>query len=218
MLLLSRIEVIDTNLYARIRARREELGMSQGELAKRLGYKSRSTIAKIESGENDIPQSKIEAFADALSVTAAYLMGWEDDPLPSNLIPLPGTKRIPLLGTIACGNPITAIENPDEFVLMPDNVHADFALRCQGDSMINARILDGDVVYIQRQDEVDNGDIAAVIIGDEATLKRVYLDKENNRLTLMAENPAFPPLVFQGADLEQVRILGKAVAFLSRAV
>lgn len=218
MLLLSRIEVIDTNLYARIRARREELGMSQGELAKRLGYKSRSTIAKIESGENDIPQSKIEAFADALSVTAAYLMGWEDNPLPSNLIPLPGTKRIPLLGTIACGNPITAIENPDEFVLMPDNVHADFALRCQGDSMINARILDGDIVYIRRQDEVDNGDIAAVIIGDEATLKRVYLDKENNRLTLMAENPAFPPLVFQGADLEQVRIIGKAVAFLSRAV
>ena len=206
------------NLYARIRARREELGITQDELAKRLGYKSRSTIAKIESGENDIPQSKIEAFADALSVTTAYLMGWDDSVSPSNIIPIPNTKRVPLLGTIACGNPITAIEDPDEFVSMPDSVHADFALRCQGDSMVNARILDGDVVYIRRQDEVDNGDIAAVIIGDEATLKRVYVDKENDRLTLMAENPTFPPLVYQGADLEQVRVLGKAVAFLSKAI
>ena len=206
------------NLYARIRARREELGITQDELAKRLGYKSRSTIAKIESGENDIPQSKIEAFADALSVTTAYLMGWDDSVSPSNIIPIPNTKRVPLLGTIACGNPITAIEDPDEFVSMPDSVHADFALRCQGDSMVNARILDGDVVYIRRQDEVDNGDIAAVIIGDEATLKRVYVDKENDRLTLMAENPTFPPLVYQGADLEQVRVLRKAVAILSKAI
>lgn len=206
------------SLYSRIRARREELGMSQGELAKRLGYKSRSTIAKIESGENDIPQSKIEAFAEALSVTAAYLMGWEENSLPANLIQMPSMRRVPLLGTIACGNPITAIENPEDYILMPDTIHADFALRCQGDSMVNARILDGDVVYIRRQDEVENGDIAAVIIGEEATLKRVYVDKENDRLTLMAENPAFPPLVYQGADLEQVRVIGKAVAFLSKAV
>lgn len=203
-----------------IYSRRKELGLSLEEVGRRVGV-SKSTVKKWESGfiEN-MKRDKVALLAEVLRVSPLEILGIEysEEELPDNLFPLPPMRRVPLLGTIACGNPITAIENPEEFVAMPDSVHADFALRCQGESMINARILDGDVVYIRKQDEVDNGDIAAVIIGDEATLKRVYVDRENNRLTLMAENPAFPPMVYQGADLEQVRVLGKAVAFLSKAV
>jgi len=207
------------SLGNRIKGLRISKGLTQEDLADKLGT-SKQAIYKYEAGiVTNIPLSSLEVIARELGVTPAYLAGWESDSTyPDNIIPIPSTKRVPLLGTIACGNPITAIEDPDEFVSMPDTVHADFALRCQGDSMINARILDGDVVYIRRQDEVQNGDIAAVIIGDEATLKRVYVDKENDRLTLMAENPMFPPLVYQGSDLEQVRVLGKAVAFLSKAI
>jgi repressor LexA len=203
-----------------IYSKRKELGLSLEEVGKRVGV-SKSTVKKWESGfiEN-MKRDKVALLAEVLHVSPLDILGIEysEEILPNNIIPIPNTKRVPLLGTIACGNPITAIENPEDYILMPDTVHADFALRCQGDSMVNARILDGDVVYIRRQDEVDNGDIAAVIIGDEATLKRVYVDKENDRLTLMAENPTFPPLVYQGADLEQVRVLGKAVAFLSKAI
>lgn len=205
-------------LYDRIRQRRIELNLSQDELATKLGYKSRSTIAKIEAGANDIPQSKIVAFAHALNTTPAYLMGWDDSPSDisvSNIIPLPSTRQVPMLGKIACGDPILAVENIDEYVAMPDTVRADFALTCKGESMINARILDGDIVYIHQQDDVENGEIAAIIIEDEATLKRVYKDPEREQLTLMPENPAYPPLVYRGEELNHIRIIGKVVAFYS---
>jgi len=92
-------------------------------------------------------------------------------------------------------------------------VSVDFALTCIGDSMIGARIMDGDLVYIHQQPEVENGDIAAVLIDDEATLKRVYYYP--GRIILQAENPNFPPMVFQGSELDGVRIIGKAVFFRS---
>lgn len=130
-----------------------------------------------------------------------------------NLLPLPKTKKVPLVGTIACGEPITAVENIEDYISMPENVHADFCLRCKGDSMINARIFDGDIVYIRQQPDVENGEIAAVLIDGEATLKRVFKHKES--LELRAENPTFPPMYFEGAELNEIRILGKAVAFLS---
>ena len=130
-----------------------------------------------------------------------------------NLIPLPKTKKVPLVGTIACGTPITAVENIEDYIDMSEDVRADFALRCKGDSMINARIFDGDIVYIRQQPDVENGEIAAVLIDDEATLKRVFKHKDS--LELRAENPTFPPLYYEGSELETIRILGKAVAFLS---
>lgn len=130
-----------------------------------------------------------------------------------NLIPLPKTKKVPLVGTIACGTPTTAVENIEDYIDMSEDIHADFALRCKGDSMINARIFDGDIVYIRQQPDVDNGEIAAVLIDDEATLKRVFKHKDS--LELRAENPTFPPLYYEGSELETIRILGKAVAFLS---
>ncbi len=200
----------------RIKARRENLGMTQDELAMKMGYTSRSSIAKIESETNDIPQSKIAAFAAALSTTTAYLMNAENDffSLAENIIPLPKTKKIPLLGTIACGEPIYAEENVEDYLAVPDGIKADFCLRCKGESMTGARIYDGDIVYIRAQESVDNGQIAAVIIGDEATLKRVYV--ADNCVTLAAANDAYPPLIYVGEEINRIRILGLAVAFLSR--
>lgn len=205
----------------RIKNRREELNMTQEELAIKLGYKSKSTINKIEAGINDIVQSKVFAFAEALDTTAAHLMGWDVEnsvtsPIPTveNIIPLPDTKKVPLLGTIACGDPITAVENVEDYVDAPEYVQADFALTCQGDSMINARVMDGDIVYVRQQPEVENGEIAAVLIDGEATLKRVFYGK--GTIMLQAENPTYPPMVFSGEEILDVKILGKATYFLSK--
>ena len=133
--------------------------------------------------------------------------------IPSNLMPVPNFVKKPRLGTIACGKPILAVEDAEEFDFVPDNIDCDFTLRCKGDSMINARIFDGDIVYIRKQPEVENGEIAAVRIGDEATLKRVYYS--GDRLILRAANPLYSDMEFDGADLENVEIMGKAVAFTS---
>ncbi|MBQ2767706.1 MAG: helix-turn-helix domain-containing protein [Clostridia bacterium] len=191
----------------RIRACREAVGLTQQALADLLGYSSRSSIAKIESEVNDIPHNKIGAFADALHTTAAHLMGWSDPTAPRE-------NALPLLGTIACGGPIYAAENIEEYLPAPDGITADFCLRCRGNSMIDARICDGDIVYIRTQNRVENGQIAAVLIGEEATLKRVYCT--DGSITLAAANEAFPPMVFVGQEAERIRILGLAVAFWSR--
>lgn len=206
----------------RIKQRREELNMTQEELANKLGYKSKSTINKIEAGINDIVQSKVFSFAEALDTTAAHLMGWDIDNSEAsrslsnieNIIPLPNTKKIPLLGKIACGDPITAVENIEDYVEVPEFTYADFALTCQGDSMINARVMDGDIVYVRQQPEVENGEIAAVLIDGEATLKRVFYGK--GTIMLQAENPTYPPMVFSGEEILDIKILGKATYFLSK--
>ena len=132
---------------------------------------------------------------------------------PDNILPMPATYTVPLLGTIACGEPILAAENIEDNVEVPEHIHADFALRCKGDSMINARIHDGDIVYIRQQPAVNNGEIAAVLIGDEATLKRVYVYEDH--VVLQPENPAYEPLVYFKDAMQAVRILGKAVGFTS---
>jgi repressor LexA len=207
-----------SNIGQKIKQRRLSLEMTQEELAFKMGYKSKSTINKIELGINDIPQSKIVQFAKVLQTSIAFLMDWEDDtspPIPqaANIEPLPRFKKIPLVGTIACGEPILADQNIEDYVLCPANINADFSLRCKGDSMIGARIHDGDIVYIRQQPDVENGEIAAVLIEDEATLKRVY--KKGSSVILQPENPAYEPLVFVREEINQIRVLGKAVCFLS---
>ena len=207
------------SLGQNIRLYREKLGMTQEELAKKLGYKDRSTIAKIENDVNDITQSKIVAIAEALQTTAATLMGWEHksapiiSSIPSNIIPMPEMRKIPLVGTIASGVPILAEENIEDYVSIPKDLAGDFALTCKGDSMINARIFDGDIVYIRQQDTVENGEIAAVLIDTEATLKRVRLFDDH--IILEPENPMYKPLAYWNEEMNTVRILGKAVAFTS---
>ena len=126
---------------------------------------------------------------------------------------MPKFVKKPRLGTIACGKPILAVEEAEEFDTVPEDIPCDFTLRCKGDSMINARIYDGDIVYIREQKEVENGEIAAVRIGDEATLKKVYYNGQ--RIILRACNPLFPDIEYEGEDLNDITILGKAIAFTS---
>ena len=199
-------------LYDRIKSRRTELGMTIEELARKMGYKDRSSISKIENGKADIPQSKIAAFADALETTPAYLMGWEEQPMPRSVPkgfqPLPAMDVVPLVGRIACGTPITAEENIEQMVCVPSRWHSTFTLTCKGDSM-EPRIHDGDLVAIRSQPEVENGEIAAVRIGEEATLKHVYLHE--NFIELRPENPSFESIILSRDDMNTVVIEGKAV-------
>ena len=121
-----------------------------------------------------------------------------------------------MLGAISCGVPTWVPEEEHEvFVSADSSLDADFCLRAQGDSMTGARIYDGDIVFIRQQESVDNGEIAVVIINDEATLKRVYYYPEKKKLILSPENPKYAPFVFVGEELKDIRIIGKAVAFQS---
>ena len=126
--------------------------------------------------------------------------------------------KLPMLGTIACGEPIFADEDRESYVMVGTEIRADFCLKCQGDSMINARIHDGDIVFIRKHDIVDNGEIAAVIIDDEATLKRFYYYKEQNMVILRPENSKYKDIILTGEQLERVKVLGKAVAFQSDVI
>ncbi len=179
-----------------------------------------NSISNWENDQNRPDPDTIQNLCWALDVTPNYF--FLPDPeeektegLPQNCLPI-RTKQIPLLGAIACGSPILAAENIHDTVSIPEDISADFALQCKGDSMMGARVQihDGDLVYIRQQDDVDNGTIAAVLIHEEATLKRVY--KQPNKVILQPENPDFEPLVYIGQELENIRIIGKAVAFVSR--
>ncbi len=292
----------------RIRQKRIELNITQEELAKRVGYTSRSSINKIELGLVNLPQSKIISISDALNVSTSYIMGipkfkigtrlnkniahnirhhreqanltqeqFADmlgvdqktvaliesgeealseemlfmicdalQLIPCNIMPtdeeelsqdtkyllsrrerggfLPlnlqlfaetrpiTTKKLPMLGNVACGEPIFANESHESYVDASADVDADFCLTAKGDSMINARIFDGDILFVKSQSIVNDGEIAVVLIEDEATVKRVYYDRENNTITLAPENPLYKPMRYTGTQLDQIRILGKVVS------
>ena len=211
----------------RFKLLRKERGLSQAALATELGF-TKSSVNMYERGDREPGLESLETIADFFNVDMDYLLGKSDVQnrflytpasdaesvaLPDNIIPMTATYTVPLLGAIACGEPILAAENIEDNVEVPEHIHADFALRCKGDSMINARIHDGDIVYIRQQPAVNNGEIAAVLIGDEATLKRVYVYEDH--VVLQPENPAYAPLVYFKDAMQAVRILGKAVGFTS---
>lgn len=206
---------------ATIKRLRLERGITQEQLASMLKV-SRSTIGMYETGSREPDFETCEAIADIFNVDMDYLLGRTSverkEPITPSIIPpgfepLPRMVKKPLVGTIACGEPITAEENIEDYVDVPENVHCDFCLRCKGDSMIDAGIHDGDVVYIHIQPQVENGQIAAVRIDGEATLKRVFWDESSQTLTLLAENRNFAPLVYTGPILETVHVEGKAVGY-----
>lgn len=200
-----------TTIGDRIKTRRIELDMSQEELAKLVGYKSRSSINKIESDGRLLPQKKIVEIANALGVTPAYIMGWDEPEEPkSSLLPPAQYHKYKVLGSIACGSPIEAIQEEEQYVETEFNIHADYVLKCQGDSMINARIFNGDYVFIKEQPEVENGEIAAVWMDGTVTLKRFY--RHDEYIELRAENPTFKPIIIHQEDFDSIRIIGKAVA------
>ena len=198
---------------------RKRKGLSQVELAKTLNL-TRSAISMYETGQREPNLETLELFADYYNVDMNTLTGSQPS-VPSifdipGVQPLPKTYKVPLLGEIACGDPILAEQNIAEIIAVPDAVKgADFALTCKGDSMINARIFDGDIVYIHMQETVENGEIAAVLIDDEATLKKVYYSTGSDRITLRPCNPLYPDYEFAGEELNKIRILGKAIAFTS---
>ena len=197
---------------------REAKQITQEELGATCGT-TKQSIFKYESGVvTNIPLDRLEKIAVALDVSPAYLMGWDEPeqpkPLPSNIMPLPAMKEWPVLGATACGKPLHR-EMLDETVLAPADIKADIVFRCVGDSMINARIFDGDTMFIRLQPEVDNGQIAVLRIGDEYTLKRVYVF--DHYVELRAENPTIKPIILRGPELEldSFEVVGLAVAFMS---
>lgn len=197
-----------------MRVRRQELGLTLEEVGNYVGV-GKSTVRKWEHGDiENMKRDKIALLSKILKLSPlTFITGEVEYGVPDNIIPLPKTKKIPLLGTIACGEPILAAENVEALINADENLNADFALRCKGDSMINARIFDGDIVYIREQPDVEDGEIAAVLIGEEATLKRVY--KYPSKVVLRPENPLYDDMIYSKEEMNEVRILGKAVAFLS---
>ena len=217
-----------TNTSARLKALMDERRIRQVDIlaaakpfCDKYGVKlAKNDLSQYVNGKVEPGQEKLSILGMALNVSEAWLMGYDvsrvrDDATPkaSNILPMPEMRKIPLLGTIACGTPVLAEEHIEGQVDIPVNIHADFALTCKGDSMINARIFDGDIVYIRQQDTVENGEIAAVLIETEATLKRVRLFDDH--ISLEPENPMYKPIVFWNEEMNEVRILGKAVAFTS---
>lgn len=195
-------------------------GMTLEELGDKVGV-GKSTVRKWEKGIiANMKRDKISKVADALGTSPSYLLGWGEeeerdnieDKSFKNVYPI-NMKKLPLLGEIACGEPIFCNEDRESYVVAGTDMDADFCLKAHGDSMVNARIMDGDIVFIREQPTVGNGEIAAVVIEDEATLKRVYYDGKT--FSLISENPAYPPIVITGEELDHIKILGKAIAFQS---
>ncbi|MFI3236779.1 MAG: S24 family peptidase [Lachnospiraceae bacterium] len=174
----------------------------------------RNGLSQYVSGKVEPKQDKLSIISQALKINEAWLMGY-DVPMNRNTITSITTKSFPLIGDIACGIPKVANESLECYIEAGTNIKADFCLKAKGDSMINARIYDGDIVFVRSQDTVENGEIAVVIVNDEATLKRVFYYADHAKLVLQAENPKYEPLVYVGSELEHIRILGKAIAFQS---
>jgi len=190
-----------------LKAVRESKGVSQLELAKYLDV-TQGAISSWEVGRNAIDSTLLTRIAEYLDVTVDQILGV----YPSNVYPIT-TRKFPMLGEIAVGEPITMVEGFESYVEAGADIHADFCIKIKGDSMIGARIKDGDIVFIRQQPDVANGQIAAVAIEDEATLKRVY--KTNSTIILNAENPAYEPIVIHRGQTDNIRILGLAIAFQS---
>ncbi len=191
---------------------RKRSNMSQQQLADATRL-TRSAVSMYETGKREPDFETLEVFADFFNVSMDTLTGRSEN---ERTPPLSFTM-VPRIGTIACGEPILAEQNFDGYDAVPDFVNCDFTLVCKGDSMTGARICDGDIVCIKQQPEVENGQIAAVQIGeDSATLKRIrYLP---GGVALWPENPAYAPMIFTGEDVSKIRILGLATHFISRVI
>jgi len=202
----------------------EARGMKAADLSKKTKV-AEGTISCYINGRYEAKQNRVQVFAEALNVNPAWLMGYDvpmetesrhsvapaSRPIPPGFEPMPKMKKVPLIGAIACGDPITAMENREGEIDVPEDISCDFALRCKGNSMIGAGIHDGDAVYIRIQPEVENGQIAAVRIGDEATLKRVYL--HTDYIELRPENPDYESIIRRREEMNDVHIEGKAVGY-----
>ncbi|MBP5433063.1 XRE family transcriptional regulator [Ruminococcus sp.] len=192
---------------------RIQAGLSQSQISELLGIKAR-TYASYERDEREMGAAFLKHFCDVMQIPSSEILDAKEQPDIINISAL-RKKKYPLIGDIACGDPL--FNERSEFFEF-DDIDADFALRCRGDSMIDAHIYDGDIVLIKQCDMVDDGVIAAVQTDrdGECTLKRVFYDRDNNQLTLAPCNTRYKPIIIQGIDLDGVRILGRAVANISK--
>ena len=199
-------------LYENIKLRRKEVNLSQGELAKLTGYTDRTSISKIESGKVDLPQSKIRIFAEALHTTEGELMGTTEPPLPSDAISYAPTQRIPILGRISAGLPLYADEQIEGYTYTDLNHGGEyFALRVHGDSMNAIRIYDGDLLIIRKQDVVEDGEIAVVMVNDdEATVKCWHRRENIVMLEPKSTNPTHQMQIYDAKETP-IRVIGKVV-------
>ena len=223
-------EVCAMTVGERIKFRREEIKLTQEELALKCGYKGKSSISKIESSGNDVTMKTVIKIAPALETTPQYLMGWDDknrniaeysfpNAISPEISPSGGyavrkitPRKIPVLGRVAAGIPIDMIEDIIDEEEIPDNMTGEyFALRIKGDSM-EPKISDGDVVIVRQQPDVESGDIAIVTVnGDDATCKRLMKYAEG--IMLLSTNPKYAPMQFSKEEIEKkpIRILGRVV-------
>lgn len=200
----------------RMKDLREETHKTKAQVAREMNMPY-TTYVNYEKGTREPNSEVLIMIATYFGVSVDYLIGRSESRLPeniiaNNLIPLKQIIKIPIIGRIACGKPLLAEQNYEGFTYCPDNVKADFVLKCQGDSMIDANIQDGDLVFIEESPVVENGEIAAVVIGEEATLKKVYY--QNDTITLLPANSAYAPMVYHKEEINNIRICGKAVAVL----
>ena len=200
------------NFGQRVKHRREELGMTQAELAQKLGYKSRASVNKIELGKRNMKQTQIAILAKALETTPGYLMGWSEkseqmDEIPNN-ISVPAAHGVPILGTICAGDGIYAEQNFSGYFFVDQSIRADCCLYVHGDSMIDAGIEDGDIAFLRQDEEIEDGDICGVVLkdSDEAVLKKLY--RADGYLILQPCNAAYKPIVKAPED---VRVVGKMI-------
>ena len=198
-----------------IKELRIEKGITQEELGKIIGVQ-KSAMRKYESGMvQNIKRTSIQKLSDYFGVSPSYLLGISSNKdITSEIRPV-HLKKFPMLGEIACGKPIFANEEHESYIDASANIKADFCLTARGDSMTGARIFSGDIVFIKEQPIVDNGQIAAVVINDEVTLKRWFYYPNEKKLVLQADNPNYEPFVYLGEELDNIRCLGRAVSFMS---
>jgi repressor LexA len=191
----------------RIYELRTQMGITMKEAAARLGMPY-TTYVNYEKGTREPNSETLILLARFFGTTIDNLLGKTDALIPPGFQPMPEMSAVPLVGRIACGQPILAEQNIEARIGVPALWQADFALTCHGNSMA-AMIQDGDIVCIRKQPEVENGEIAAVRIGEEATLKRFY--RQGDTVMLQAENPAFSPLVYTRDQLNEITIEGRVV-------
>ena len=201
-----------------LKERRLQRSLTLKEVATKVGV-SEATVSRWESGQiANMKRQYIAAYAAALQTTPGFIMTGKEEQetdttrravsIPPGFLPMPEMAQVPLVGRIACGTPITAEQNVEQIVSIPAAWRATFTLMCKGDSMA-PRIQDGDLVAVRSQPEVENGEIAAVRIGEEATLKHVYVYP--NYIELRPENPEYKSIIKIGPEMEDVHIEGRVV-------
>lgn len=195
-------------------------GITQTDIINDLKI-NKSTISTWCNGSRLPRMDKVQLIADYLGVSKSDLIEekeTKEEAITCNNIYKLDKIKLPMLGKVACGEPIFADEDRESYIMVGTDIGADFCLQCQGDSMINARIHDGDIVFVKKTDIVENGEIAVVIIDDEATLKRFFYYREQNLVILKPENPKYQDIILTGEQLNQVKVLGRAVAFQSDVI